>query len=140
MALQRRLLLQSIIGVSVGLVGCTNSQGEEGGATPTETPVSTPEARKIQILLHNHRSESVIVSLELSIDGDVSLEDETTIDPNGYAVVDTGINEKGEYLLTLGVDDSEEAYSFDIDEYALEMGSNTVVWIRENEIEFGQEQ
>jgi hypothetical protein len=79
-------------------------------------------------------------SLELTTDGNVFLEDEVAIEPSRYALVNTGIDEKGEYTLTIALDGHEDSYTFDIADYDLSAGSNTVIWIREDEIEFGQEQ
>lgn len=141
MALQRRMLLQVVTGVGVGLAGCSSIEGTEG--TPTETPTDSadlnPEAQDIHVTIHNHLSQAITVSVELSTERTVLVNDEVTVDPNGFGGLDTGIDETGQYDLTVKLDDRDKEISLEVTDYDLEMGSNIVFWIDEDQIRYGIE-
>lgn len=141
MALHRRTLLQVATGVSIGLVGCTGSEGIDG--TETETPTGPadpgPEPQDIYVVIHNQLSQAITASVELSTEQTVLVDDEATIEPNGFTSVDTGIDETGRYDLEVVVDGREKGFSFDVDEYDLGMGSNIIFWVDKDDIRYGIE-
>lgn len=140
MALQRRTLLV-VTGVGIGLAGCSGSRGTDGTrtGTPTDPADSDPEAQDVHVVVHNHLSRAVTASVTLSADGTVLVDDEVTVEPNGVASVDTGIDETGRYAIVVGADDRDAELSFTVDQYDLEMGSNVVFWIDEDDIRYGTE-
>lgn len=141
MSLQRRTLLQVVTGVGVGLTGCSSIQGTEGTTTetPTDSADANPEAQDIHVVIHNQLSHAITASVELSTEQTVLVDDEKTIEPNGFTSLDSGIDETGHYDLKVILDDREKEISFEMDEYDLEMGSNILFWIDENEIRYGIE-
>ena len=141
-ALQRRTLLQIVTGIGGGLAGCSSNQGTEGTQTetPTDSPAPNPEAQNIHVDLHNHLSQAITVSVELSTEQKVLINDEVSLEPNGFGSLDTGIDETGQYDLKVMVDDREKEISFEITDYDLEAGSNIVLWIDEDKIRYGMEE
>jgi hypothetical protein len=141
MTLQRRTLLQIAAGLGVGLAGCFGTGDTDGPTTktPTESPGRNPVARDIFVDVNNHLPETITVSVELSTAQTVLLDEEATIEANGFTGFDTGIEETGQYDLTLGTDDREKELSFAVEEDDLEMGSNVVFWIDEDRIRYGIE-
>lgn len=141
MALQRRTLLQAATGVAIGLAGCSSSEGTDGTSTetPTDSANANPAAQEIHVVIHNQLSQAITVSVTLSTERTVLVDDEATVDPNGYTGFDTGIDETGRYDLEVVLDDREKGISFEVDEYDLEMGSNIIFWIDDDEIRYGIE-
>lgn len=142
MALQRRILLQFVIGVGVGLAGCSSIEGTDGTSTdtPTDSADVNPMAQDIYVVIHNQLSQAITVSVALSTTHTVLVDDETPIQPNGFTSLDSGINETGQYDLKVMLDDHEKVISFGIDDYDLEMGSNIIFWIGEDDIRYGIEE
>lgn len=141
MALQRRTLLQVVTGVGVGLAGCSSIQDADGSTTetPTNSVDLNPEAQDIHVDIHNHLSQAITVSVELSTERTVLVDDEVSVEPNGVGGLDTGIDETGEYTLELVLDDRDKEISFEVTDYDLEAGSNIVFWIDEDRIRYGIE-
>lgn len=141
MALQRRTLLSVVSVVGVGLAGCAGGEGPEGTETDTPTATAEPysEPRDVHVVVHNQLSDSVTVSVELSTEGTVLVDDEATMEVRGFARFDTGIDETGRYHLVVATDDREKEITFEMDEYDLEMGSNVIFWIDEHGIRYGTE-
>lgn len=141
MALQRRTLLQVATGFGAGLAGCSSTQGTDG--TPTETPtdsdVANPAAEDIYVVIHNQLPQAITVSVHLSTEQSVLIDDEAAIEMNEFTGFETGINEKGQFDLRVTFDDREKEVSFEVNEYDLEMGSNIIFWIDEDDIRYGVE-
>lgn len=141
MALQRRTLLQVATGIGVGLTGCGSNQGTDGA--PTETPTDSadlnPEAHDIHVDIHNHLSQAITVSVELSTEQTVLVDDEVIVDPNGFGGLDTGIDETGQYNLKVMFDDRNKEIPLEVTDYDLETGSNIIFWIEEDKIRYGIE-
>lgn len=138
MALHRRTLLHVATGIGVGLPGCSNIEGTDKTptGTPTDSPDPNPEAQDIHLVIHNEISQSITVSVELTSGGTALLEDQTTIRPSEFAGFDTGIDETGEYTLRVAVDDRVEESTIDIGEFAIDSGSNIIVRVFEDEIQY----
>lgn len=139
MALQRRVLLQIATGVGVGLAGCSSLEGTNT-ESPTDSTDATPETQDIHVVIHNHLSQAIPVTVNLSTEQTVLVDVETTIEPNGVTSLDTGITETGHFDLKIISDDRQKETSFEIEEYDLEMGSNIIFWVDEDEIRYGIEE
>lgn len=135
MALQRRTLLHVAAGAGVGLAGCSSIDGTTTG-TPTESPDPNPAAQAIHVVIHNEISQSITVSVELTSGGTALLEDRATIRPSESTGFDSGIDETGDYTLEVAVDDRVAESAVDVDEFDLDSGSNIVVRIYEDDIQY----
>jgi hypothetical protein len=142
MSPQRRRLLYAITGIGVGFVGCSNTE-ETGGRNP-ETPTDSAESnlgtQNIHVSIHNHLSQAIIVSVELSTERTEIIDDEVRVDANGFTSLDTEIDETGQYDINLILNNREKNISVDIVEYDLEMGSDIIFWIDEEDILYGKEE
>ena len=76
----------------------------------------------------------------LSTGQTVLVDDEVTIEANGFTSLDTGIDETGQYDLRVAVDGRKRAIAFEMNEYDLERGSNIIFWIDEDVIRYGIEE
>jgi hypothetical protein len=139
MSLQRRAFLQVATGVGVGLTGCSSIEGT-GTETPTDSTDASPEGQPIHVVIHNHLSQAITVTVNLSTEQTVLVDTEATIEPDGSTSLDTGIDETGQFDLKVVSDNRKKEISFEVEEYDLEMGSNIIFWIEEDEIRYGIEE
>jgi hypothetical protein len=135
------MLMQLLTGAGIGLAGCTGIQGSEGTdtATPGDSDMSNPQEQQIFVVISNETAEPITLSIELSTEETVLLEEEMTIKPGRLTSYFTGIHDEGKYELSVVLDDRENKNTFDIEEYELETGSNILVWLEEDVIRFGKE-
>lgn len=146
MALQRRTLLQIVTGLAVGLSGCSGSLGTDTGTSPDSTAeqpsgstAGESEPDDIHVVIHNHLPRSITASVELSTGQTAFVDDEVTIERDGFTSLDTGIDETGQYDAVVVVDDREREVPLTVEEYDLEAGSNVIFWIDEDVIRYGME-
>ena len=63
-----------------------------------------------------------------------------TIEANGFTSLDTGIDESGQYDLTVAVDGRTREITLEVEEYDLRRGSNVVFWVDEDVVRYGIEE
>jgi hypothetical protein len=111
---------------------------EPTAMTPTDTP--TAEER-IMVALHNERDTEVTVSVTVVAGSEQLTDAERTLPAGGYEAVFSGIRDEGEYDITVETADGlSESYEFTIEEWDVRMGSNVVVWLGDDEMEFAMEE
>lgn len=103
---------------------------------------SEPSDRdEIMIDIRNSTSQKLTVHVLLSQADQTILEEELSIDSDGDLNVDAGIEERGQYALTVTVDDRpEDTFLFSVDNYDLRHGSNLIVSIDDKSIDIVMEE
>ena len=157
----RRSILHTLVGIfSLSIAGCTSSTEQPSTATspqttsakntapqaktgigspsesrsPTTTTAQPPE--EIRINVFNDVAEERTVSLTVSRNNHTFMAKEFDVESDGNKSVNSGINEVGQYMLSIAVGDNlETEYQFDISGYDLRMGSSLLVEISKNRIQ-----
>ena len=160
--MDRREFLAAVGGcLSFGAAGCLGDAdtGNDGaGESPPEatgtaepadgdevtesTAAGTPDyVGDIWIFLQNHTDVSKTVRLTVSATEETIREAERRIAPGAGSYVDPEIDEIGEYELLISVDGGPERSSpLRIEDYDIRMGSNVIVWIREESFKLLKEE
>lgn len=109
----------------------TERDDQDGTATPRDETES-----EIAIVIRNATSTDQPATVTLTNDGATVLEREVTAVPNGESALETGIDQQGQYELTVAVENGpRETFPFSVDEYDLRAGSNLIVTIDEERVE-----
>ncbi|WP_226021911.1 hypothetical protein [Halomicrobium salinisoli] len=145
--MKRRRVL-ALLSAALPLAGCFAPEAEvqpdqSDNSTPTVTEATdTPDSSEdIFVSLQNETTEPVTAAVTITTNNSVFLEEEVSAGPSGINQLYSGITEQGDYELVVSIDDQREAeFSFGIGEYDLRMGSNLIVWIRDDEVGIGIEQ
>lgn len=91
--------------------------------------------------VHNERSTAVSLTVTVTAEIGQLLDADLTVPEAGFESVFSKINETGQYDVTVEVDDDTTgSASFSIEEYDVRMGSNVVVWVRDDEVELAIEE
>lgn len=118
-------------------------------STPTQspppdqtTPTGTPgDAERIVVGVHNERSTAVTLTVTATAGNGQLLDAELTVPGAGADSVFSEITESGQYDVAVEVDDGTTGSArFSIGEYDVRLGSNAVVWIRDDEVELAKEE
>jgi ABC-type Fe3+-hydroxamate transport system substrate-binding protein len=100
----------------------------------TETPSA---AERIVIVLFNETSTRATVRLTVRGDGGAVRESTVEVPPEGDVSVRSGIDEPGTYRISVAVADRPVASAtFAIDGYDVRMGSNVIVTVGADEVDF----
>lgn len=138
---RRRFLAVSCAVLSVGVAGCANGPdtATTGEQTPDSTVTSPTEktqsssfdaAEDIAIVVSNGRSSAVTVTLTVTREGEQVFDRTLEVESDGRRTLDPGIDELGEYELTVSLaDGTERVRPFDVEAYDRRMRSNLIVEI-----------
>jgi hypothetical protein len=137
---RRRFL--AAIGLALPVSGCLErirppdaNQPAPEDDDPTATSGDETEA-EIAIVLRSATSTEQPATVTLASEGTTVLEREVTVAPNGETALETGIQQQGQYELTVAVENGpRETFPFSVDEYDLRAGSNLVVTIGQESVE-----
>jgi hypothetical protein len=142
---RRRFL--AAVGVALPVSGCLDrmrppdaDQPEPDDDDPTATPRDETES-EITIVLRNATSTEQPATVTLASDETTVFERDVTAVPNGESALETGIDQQGQYELTVAVENGpRETFPFSVDEYDLRAGSNLIVTIDEESVEILMEE
>lgn len=116
----------------------------DGTETDADTETGTERTAgrdDISIAISTTSPNGTPVQLAVSSEEGAIVEERVAVSPDGARVVDTGIDEKGGYELTITPDDGRtRTYSFHVGDYDLRMGSNVVVSIDDDVVRIVQEE
>lgn len=157
---RRRVLVGAGLALSTLVSGCLTDTGptetgdttttttqENGNVTETaagEGATSSADrecrdrpavAENIMIVLLNRTTTDQLVHVVLSMADDTLLDGAFTLTPDDHQPIYTGITETGQYDVSLTVEDGPTtSATLGIEEYDLEMGSNLIAEIHEDEL------
>ena len=143
---RRRFL--AVVGVALPVSGCLDqirspdgdrTQSPDGDQTTrgdrdgTATPTDDSE---MVIVLRSATSTEHTATVRLTSDGSTVLERVVTVAPNGETALEAGIDQQGQYELTVAVENGpRETFPFSVDKYDLRAGSNLIATIGEESVE-----
>lgn len=134
--MQRRQALLVIALTAVG-AGCVSDTEDTAETTPTATatPAETDAPEDIYVVLDNKTLRALSVTLDIDHDGEQFFAEETTVPADDRSSVLPGISQTGKYACTLSIGENRtESFEWTVEEYDLQMGSNVIVRLSEDDV------